>query len=234
MAEDTTPDATAPPPDPFLAWFRDTIQAHPETYDPAHFSEAQARAWFPLWSGHGFRSSKVDIHGNPIPGDSFTHPDECPAGMAAWGPTACAPVGYHGGGGGGGGTSGGGGGGGGFSWEGYHPFDMAYPQFHLPSSEDVLSDPGYQFRLDQGRKSIEASAAAKGVLNTGGTLAGIGKYGQDYASSEYGSAFQRAKDVYGSKLGQYKSAWDQYVFGIDDEFRREQLLAGIQQPFGAY
>lgn len=226
----------APPPtggseDPFTVWYRDVIQAHPETYDPAHFSEGQARAWFPLWSGHGFRSSKVDSAGNPIEGDSFSHPDECPPGMQAVGATACMPVGAAPGGGGGAHGGGGGmpGGFGGGGWGG-GGFDYVYPEFTPPSAQSLFDDPGYKARLAEGRGSLEASAAARGTLNTGGTLQDIVRQGQDYASQEYGNAYNRAKDVYGSKLGKYKSLWDQYTYGTDDSFRKDQLLSGMQSP----
>lgn len=52
-------------------------------------------------------------------------------------------------------------------------------------------DPGYNFRLQEGQKALERSAAAKGGLQTGGTLKAISRYGQDYASNEYQNAYNR-------------------------------------------
>jgi hypothetical protein len=52
-------------------------------------------------------------------------------------------------------------------------------------------DPGYQFRLSEGMKGLERSAAARGGLLSGGTLKGIQRYGQDMASQEYQNAFNR-------------------------------------------
>jgi hypothetical protein len=52
-------------------------------------------------------------------------------------------------------------------------------------------DPGYQFRLAEGMKGLERSAAARGGLLSGGTLKGIQRYGQDMASQEYTNAFNR-------------------------------------------
>ena len=52
-------------------------------------------------------------------------------------------------------------------------------------------DPGYQFRLSEGMKGLERSAAARGGLLSGGTLKGIQRYGQDMASQEYTNAFNR-------------------------------------------
>jgi hypothetical protein len=52
-------------------------------------------------------------------------------------------------------------------------------------------DPGYQFRLSEGMKGLERSAAARGGLLSGGTLKGIQRFGQDLASTEYQNAFNR-------------------------------------------
>lgn len=56
---------------------------------------------------------------------------------------------------------------------------------------DFNADPGYQFRMDQGSKALQASAAARGGLLSGGTLKSLDRYGQDYASNEYGNAYNR-------------------------------------------
>lgn len=53
------------------------------------------------------------------------------------------------------------------------------------------ADPGYQFRMDEGMKALERSAAARGGLLSGATLKGIERYGQDLASQEYTNAFNR-------------------------------------------
>lgn len=59
------------------------------------------------------------------------------------------------------------------------------------SMEDFQADPGYEFRLAEGMKALERSAAAKGLLQSGGTLKGITQYGQNLASDEYQNAFGR-------------------------------------------
>jgi hypothetical protein len=63
----------------------------------------------------------------------------------------------------------------------YTPFGM--PQFQ--------ADPGYNFRMAEGMKALERSAAARGLLQSGGTLKGIQQYGQNVASEEYQNAFSR-------------------------------------------
>lgn len=52
-------------------------------------------------------------------------------------------------------------------------------------------DPGYQFRMDEGMKGVNNSAAARGGLLSGAALKAMQKYGQDYASGEYQNAYNR-------------------------------------------
>lgn len=59
------------------------------------------------------------------------------------------------------------------------------------SMEDFEADPGYGFRLKEGLKAIEQSAAARGLLQSGANLKGINRYAQDSASGEYTNAFNR-------------------------------------------
>lgn len=56
---------------------------------------------------------------------------------------------------------------------------------------DFQKDPGYQFRMDQGQRGLEAGAAARGGLLNGGTLKALSRYGQNYASGEYSNAYNR-------------------------------------------
>jgi len=57
--------------------------------------------------------------------------------------------------------------------------------------QDFTQDPGYQFRLDEGQKAIERSAAARGGLQSGAALKAAARYGQDMGSQEYQNAFNR-------------------------------------------
>lgn len=59
------------------------------------------------------------------------------------------------------------------------------------SMEDFQKDPGYQFRMQEGQKALENSAAARGGLNSGATLKALSRYGQDFASNEYTNAVNR-------------------------------------------
>jgi hypothetical protein len=57
--------------------------------------------------------------------------------------------------------------------------------------DQFQADPGYAFRLGEGQKAIERSAAARGGLLSGGTGKALQRFGQDYGSQEYTNAFNR-------------------------------------------
>ena len=63
----------------------------------------------------------------------------------------------------------------------YTPFGM----------DQFKADPGYAFRLSEGQKALERSAAARGGLISGGALKAATRYGQDMGSQEYQNAFNR-------------------------------------------
>ena len=66
-------------------------------------------------------------------------------------------------------------------------------RFNFQFSQD---DPSYQFRLSEGEKALQKSAAARGGLMGGGTLKALANYGQQAASQEYQAAFNRAKSTF--------------------------------------
>jgi hypothetical protein len=66
---------------------------------------------------------------------------------------------------------------------------------------DLEMDPGYQFRLGEGMKALERSAAARGGLLSGSALRGTQRFGQELASQEYMNAFNRAQAQLGTRLG---------------------------------
>lgn len=62
---------------------------------------------------------------------------------------------------------------------------------------EFTKSPDYQFRLDQGNKSILANAAATGSRNSGATQKALLKYGQDYAGQAYDSYFSKLATLAG-------------------------------------
>lgn len=59
------------------------------------------------------------------------------------------------------------------------------------TASDFRADPGYDFRMSEGQKALERSAAARGGLQSGGTLKALTKYSQGVASDEYQNAYNR-------------------------------------------
>ena len=77
--------------------------------------------------------------------------------------------------------------------------------------KDYTADPGYAFRLEQGQRGTEASAAARGGVLSGGTLKALARYNQGMASQEYGAAY------------------DRWRAGTTDRFNRLASVAGVGQ-----
>ena len=69
-------------------------------------------------------------------------------------------------------------------------------QFQAPTNVTEQNDPGYQFRLEQGLKALQNSAAARGGLLSGGTAKALNDYAQNSASNEYGNVYNRALQQY--------------------------------------
>lgn len=90
-------------------------------------------------------------------------------------------------------------------------------------------DPGYEFRLAEGEKAIQRMAAAGGHavsdgrgIASGRTGKALLRYGQDYASNEYGRAYGRA---YGKLTDIYRSR----VADRDARYNKLAALAGAGQ-----
>lgn len=65
-------------------------------------------------------------------------------------------------------------------------------QYATPFSQtNWQQDPGYAFRLSEGLKALDRSAASRGMLLSGAQIKGAQRYGQDMASQEYQNAFNR-------------------------------------------
>lgn len=187
----TAPTTPKPPTTPFDAnefWklFEDYKTAHPEG-TAAQFDEfiKSVQEAHPDW--------KLDVHGGNVGlpnGEYWDLVNSYGAGGKGWQKY----------------PRGGGGGDGDATlldpWTGqfeYPPFEPP-PPFEAPTGEEVFHDPGFMFRLSEGQKALERSAAAKGTLLTTGTVKDLDAFTQDLASQEYGN-------VYGRRLGEYESRY---------------------------
>ena len=59
------------------------------------------------------------------------------------------------------------------------------------SKTNWQTDPGYQFRIGEGARGVENSAAAKGGFFSGNTGVALDQYNQDFASNEYNNVYNR-------------------------------------------
>lgn len=77
------------------------------------------------------------------------------------------------------------------------PLATEYTPFGM---QQFQADPGYGFRMSEGMKALERSAAARGGLLSGATLKGIQRFGQDLGSQEYMNAFNRYQTERAARL----------------------------------
>ena len=68
------------------------------------------------------------------------------------------------------------------------PLATEYTPFGM---QQFQQDPGYGFRLSEGQKALERSAAARGGLMGGATGKALTRFGQEMGSQEYQNAFNR-------------------------------------------
>lgn len=73
------------------------------------------------------------------------------------------------------------------------------------SMSDFQADPGYAFRLSEGQKALDRSAAARGGLLSGSALKAATRYGQDMGSQEYTNAFNRYQTERTARLAPLQS-----------------------------
>jgi hypothetical protein len=94
------------------------------------------------------------------------------------------------------------------------------------SEAALQASPGYQFRLGEGLKALERSAAARGTLLTGGTLKGLNRYAQDVASNEYGNQYARQ---FGEQQARYNQLMGLGGLDLQTQGQRAGQLMGLAQ-----
>lgn len=94
--------------------------------------------------------------------------------------------------------------------------------FQAPTAAQAQATPGYQFQLQQGLKSLQNSAAARGGLLTGGTSKAINDYAQGQASTNYGNTYNQALQAYQTNFGDQSALANQGLSASTS-------LSGLQQ-----
>lgn len=73
------------------------------------------------------------------------------------------------------------------------------------SAADFQTDPGYEFRQQQGQQGIERSAAARGGLLSGAAVKDAMRFNQGLASDEYTNAYNRFQTNRSNKINPLQS-----------------------------
>lgn len=103
-------------------------------------------------------------------------------------------------------------------------FDTNNPHTNVPEfgMDQFKVDPGYNFRLSEGLKALQNSAAARGQLVSGNSMKALQDYGQQSASQEYGAAFNRYNT-------QKNDQFNRYQTNMGTRLGSLQSLAGVGQ-----
>jgi hypothetical protein len=103
------------------------------------------------------------------------------------------------------------------------PLATEYTPFGM---QQFQADPGYAFRLSEGQKALERSAAARGGLMGGATGKALARFGQEMGSQEYQNAFNRYQAERAGRLNPLQS-----LAGVGQT--AAQNLAGQAGQFGS-
>ena len=95
---------------------------------------------------------------------------------------------------------------------------FAQPEAFKFGTAQFEQDPGYAFRLKEGQKALERSAAARGGLISGGAMKAATGYGQEMGSQEFARARERALSDYSTNVAR-----------SDVGYNRLAGLAGVGQ-----
>ena len=94
---------------------------------------------------------------------------------------------------------------------------------------DFQADPGYAFRLSEGLKGMNATAAARGGLLSGNALRAGQEYGQQLGSQEYQNAFNRYQANRAAQEQAYGNAFNRFQTERTNTLAPLQSLAGVGQ-----
>ena len=112
----------------------------------------------------------------------------------------------------GGGGGGFGGGGGGSAGQPVGLGTFAAGSLMGLAAKTLPESPGFQFRISEGQKALERSAASRGTLLSGGTLKSLERYAQGTAADEYAAQYARL-------FGERQQGFNEYLAN------RQQTLA---------
>lgn len=98
-----------------------------------------------------------------------------------------------------------------YSYNGTDPnniLQQSYGNFTAPTEAQAQASPGYQFTLDQGLKSVQNSAAARGLGTSGAALKGAASYATGLADSTYNDVYNRALNTYNANASTFNTNYN--------------------------
>jgi len=114
------------------------------------------------------------------------------------------------------------------------------------SEEDFQTDPGYQFRMEEGAKGLERGASARGGVLSGAAMKAMERYRQGVASDEYGKSYGRFRqdqgDFYNRASGnqmtslnaQGQSFGQQQQIQANQNARKAGIANSLTDSFGQF
>jgi hypothetical protein len=103
------------------------------------------------------------------------------------------------------------------------------PAFTAPTAEQVMAQPGYQFGLRQGQENLDRQAAARGTRYSGAALAQAARYGNDYATGQYGNEYNRLMGAQQQGFNQRLGTFNANQGARQQGFNQLAGVAGIGQ-----
>lgn len=91
--------------------------------------------------------------------------------------------------------------------------------------KDLENEPGYQFQLQQGNKALQASAAARGALQSGGNLKAMSNYNQGLAGTSFQNAYNRALTTFQTNRSNTMQGLNTLI-GVGQNANSQALQAG--------
>jgi hypothetical protein len=92
------------------------------------------------------------------------------------------------------------------AYKGGQEYD-AGPAFSF-TGDNLASDPGYQFGLQQGTQGIDRGQAARGNYLSGAAMKELTRFNEDYAGTKFNDAFNRASSTYNTNQNTNLNEWN--------------------------
>lgn len=113
------------------------------------------------------------------------------------------------------------------------PPAFSYADFVAPDPSQLNQDPLFNYTLKTQQDAIQKGAAARGILNTGGTIYDLLSNAKDIASTGYADLFNRNKSVYDTnRAGAFDAYKTNYGIGKDVYDTNAQQQNVLPYQFG--